>query len=273
MLKTSSVVNSQWLANNLDRPDLVIVDCRFKLNDPEWGHQQYLDGHIPGANYLNLDHDLSKPVTTHGGRHPLPDLEVLAQKLGALGIGSETLVVAYDDSRFAFAARLWWLLCYMGHERVALLDGGFASWCAAGYPLTDTIPTPNPTRNIYQLQPQMVADIESVKSLTPEVVLIDSRESDRYLGLREPIDPVAGHIPGAVNSPWMEVTDSQGYLLPLETHQKLWQPYAQAEKIIVYCGSGVTACVNLFSLQLAGFSGALLYPGGWSDWCSYLVSL
>lgn len=270
-INLSSIVSSETLLADLNRSNVVIVDCRFKLSDVNWGYQQYLHSHIPGAYYLNLDQNLSAPVGKHGGRHPLPDPQILAEKLGSLGIGADTFVVAYDDSRLAFAARLWWLLQYMGHQQVALLDGGFPGWLERNYPVTEVIPTPTPKTFVYQIKPHLVVDLETVKKVkdTPGVVLIDSRERDRYKGEREPIDPVAGHISGALNSPWTQVCDSAGYFQPKEKHLQLWQPYEQAQEVIVYCGSGVTACVNLLSLQIAGFTQAKLYPGGWSDWCSY----
>ena len=272
MKQSKYLVDSEWLATQLNNPQVVIVDCRFQLSDSGWGKTQYNQSHIPGAYYLNLDDDLSSEVQRHGGRHPLPDVDGLAQKFSELGIiKNETLVVAYDDSRFAFAARLWWLLRYMGHNRVALLDGGWNNWVDGGYPVTNEIPkakagsfTPTPNQD-------WMVNIEELKAVKDResVVVVDSRDSDRYAGIREPIDPVAGSIPGAVNSPWKQVTDDAGYLQPLETQQQLWQSYQNAEKLIVYCGSGVTACVNLFSLELAGFNNTKLYPGGWSDWCSW----
>ena len=160
-----------------------------------------------------MNQDLSSPVGKHGGRHPLPNPNDLANKLAAIGVNfQKTLVVAYDDSRFAFASRLWWLLRYLGHEQVAVLDGGFTGWQQAGYPITDVIPQPQIGTFIPQVQTELVVDIEAVKSRKdlPHVVLVDSRESDRYRGEREPIDKIAGHIPGAVNYPWQEVTDSSG---------------------------------------------------------------
>ena len=267
------VVSPEWLSTQLNNPQVIIVDCRFRLGNPAWGYQQYLNSHIPGAYYLDLDKDLSAPLAKHGGRHPLPDPALLAQKLAAIGMAPEALVVACDDSRFAFAARLWWLLRYLGHDRAAILDGGFPGWLSRGYPITDTIPTPKPGHFLPQPRRDSIVDIEAVKALKdlPSVVLVDSREGDRYQGEREPIDPIAGHIPAAVNSPWIEVSDPEGYLRPQADQEKLWQNYQQADEIIVYCGSGVTACVNLLSLELAGITQAKLYPGGWSDWCSYLA--
>ena len=281
MPDTPFVVSAQWLSEHLnlsaaapsERSQVVVVDCRFSLADPELGHQQDLTSHIPGAHYLDLNKDLSAPVGQHGGRHPLPNPDELANKLAAIGVNcQETLVVAYDDSRFAFAARLWWLLRYLGHDRVALLDGGFSGWQAEKYPVTDGIPTPQMGKFVPQVRQDWVVDIATVKARKdlPGVVLVDSRESDRYLGKQEPIDPIAGHIPGAVNYPWQEVSSSQSYLRPMTEQRERWVGLEQAKEVLVYCGSGVTACVNLLSLEIAGVHTGKLYAGSWSDWCSYL---
>lgn len=266
------IVSSEWLAANTENPQVVIIDCRFSLADSESGQKQYQESHIPGAFYLDLNRDLASAVGKHGGRHPLPNMGELAEKLSAIGINSsETLVVAYDDSRLAFAARLWWLLRYMGHSKVALLDGGFSAWKAAGYSVTNTLPQPREGKFVVQLQPDLVVDIETVKERKdlPGEVLIDSRESERYAGLREPIDPIAGHIPGAVNYPWQEVTDETGKVRSTSAQKQRWAQLEIGAEIIVYCGSGVTACVNLLSLEIAGIPDAKLYVGSWSDWCSY----
>jgi thiosulfate/3-mercaptopyruvate sulfurtransferase len=274
MNQIQSVVSPQWLSTQLDNPQVIVVDCRFGLADPQWGYSQYLASHIRGAYYLDLEKDLSDPIAKHGGRHPLPDPDLLSQKLANLGIiKGETLVVAYDDSRLAFAARLWWLLRYLGHDRTAVLDGGWNAWLAGEYPVTTAVPGPKAGRFSPQPQPDWIVDIATVKVKKdlPSVALIDSRDGDRYRGEREPIDPIAGHIPGAVNSPWQQVCDERGYLQPLSRQQQLWGDYQQADEIIVYCGSGVTACVNLLSLELARITNVKLYTGGWSDWCSYLT--
>ena len=274
MTDTPFIVSAQYLSTHLDDPQVVIVDCRFSLAEPELGHQQYQISHIRGADYLDLNKDLSAPVERHGGRHPLPNLSELAKKLAAIGVNfQETLVVAYDDSRFGFAARLWWLLRYMGHDKVALLDGGWRAWQSAGYPVTDALPpTPQPGNFVPQLHSDWVVNIDEVKVRKdlPGVVLVDSRESDRYAGKREPIDPIAGHIPGAINSPWQDVTDAQGYLRSIPEQKQRWVDVEHSKEVLVYCGSGVTACVNLLSLELAGIRIGKLYAGGWSDWCSYL---
>jgi thiosulfate/3-mercaptopyruvate sulfurtransferase len=274
------IVTAEWLhgylADELNR-DLAIVDCRFGLGDPELGRTQYETAHIPGADYLDLNRDLSSPVGVHGGRHPLPDDRVLGAKLAAMGINADTLVVAYDDSRFGFAARLWWLLRYYGHDRVALLDGGYTNWVKAGYPVTNERPKITAPGNFQpQLQSDWIVDIQRVRAIqdSPAHVLIDSREPDRYLGKTEPIDPVTGHIPSAVNYPWQGVTTAAGFTLPIDAQQQRWAAISPDPTIqkIVYCGSGVTACVNLFSLELAGIAGGKLYPGSWSDWISYSSS-
>ncbi|PSO85447.1 MAG: sulfurtransferase [Cyanobacteria bacterium QS_5_48_63] len=271
MSNTKPVVSVHWLAGQLNNPQVAIADCRFDLAHPEAGYQQYQKAHIPGAYYFDLNQDLSAPAVQHGARHPLPHLSQLADKLAASGVNSsETLVVAYDDSRLAFAARLWWLLRYLGHNNVALLDGGWSAWQAAGYPVTSVIPQPKQGKFVPQPREEWVADREQVKARKdlPEVVLVDSRDRDRYRGEREPIDPIAGHIPGAVNFPWKEITDEGGYLRSIPEQQKRWAAQKQASEIIAYCGSGVTACVNLFSMELAGMHHAKLYAGSWSDWCS-----
>jgi thiosulfate/3-mercaptopyruvate sulfurtransferase len=270
---TEPRVSAAWLHEHLNDSQVAIVDCRFSLMQPEQGQQQYQASHIPGAFHLDLNRDLSSPVQQHGGRHPLPDFAELVAKLESVGISSQppTLVVVYDDSRLAYAARLWWLLRYLGHDRVAVLDGGFAAWQSAGYPVTSEVSVATPGKFEPKQNSQMVVDIATVKArkgLTG-VVLVDSREAERYRGEREPIDPIAGHIPGAVNYPWQAVTDDRGFLRPVSEQQQRWADLQSASEIVVYCGSGVTACVNLLSLELAGILHTQLYAGSWSDWCSY----
>jgi thiosulfate/3-mercaptopyruvate sulfurtransferase len=271
----SSIITAEWLHCYLESgatPKIAIVDCRFALSDPDLGRQQYETAHIPGAQYLDLNRDLSSPVGIHGGRHPLPDDRVLGAKLAAMGINTDTLVVAYDDSRFGFAARLWWLLRYYGHDRVALLDGGYTNWVKAGYPVTsDRLKVVTPGNFQPQIHSDWIVDIERVKAIqdSPTHILIDSREPDRYLGKTEPIDRVAGHIPSAVNYPWQGVSTPEGFALSIDEQRQRWAAISPDLDPIVYCGSGVTACVNLFSLELAGITGGKLYPGSWSDWISY----
>jgi len=268
---SSPVADARWLAAHLDEPSLVVCDCRFQLADPKWGERQYRTSHIPGARYLHLERDLSGPLERYGGRHPLPDPNQLAATLGANGIDNATTVIAYDDSHFAFAARLWWLLRWLGHERVAVLDGGWRQWQGGDYPVSSETVTPRPTQFVAAPRPGWTVDITAVEARkdSPDVALVDSRDRDRYAGKRELIDPIAGSIPGAVNVPWREVTDADGYLRSEVALRDRWSEIAATERI-VYCGSGVTACVNLLSLHAIGLS-ARLYPGGWSDWCAHLT--
>ncbi|MEM6753933.1 MAG: sulfurtransferase, partial [Cyanobacteria bacterium P01_C01_bin.38] len=272
MKDTDLVVSNKWLFDNLNHPNIAIFDCRFSLANPQEGKQQYQKNHIRGSYYLDLNRDLSSTVQKHGGRHPLPNIEEFADKLSSMGvISGQTFVIAYDDSRLAFASRLWWLLRYLGHEKVAVLDGGFSGWLASEYPVTAEVPERRNGKFAPQPQIQMIADRETVKNRkdSPKIALIDSRDNDRYQGIREPIDKIAGHIEGAINYPWKEVTDSNGYLLPQQQQNNRWKQLEENQEIMVYCGSGVTACVNLLSLELAGIHKGKLYPGSWSDWISY----
>ena len=273
----ANLVTPQWLYQHLDDPQVVIVDCRFALADPELGQRQHQQGHIPGAHYLDLNRDLSSPVQSHGGRHPLPDIAQLAEKLGAIGIESDspqgpTFVVAYDSSRFAFASRLWWLLRYMGHNRAAVLDGGFKGWLAQGYLVTEIVPESAAKTFVPKLQAGWLVDIDHIRQHkdSSQVLLIDSRSGARYRGEQEPIDPIAGSIPGAVNYFWQAVSDETGFMRSPADLQAYWSELDQAKEVIVYCGSGVTACVNLLSQTLTGKPMGKLYVGGWSDWCSYM---
>lgn len=246
---------------------VVILDCRFNLADKSLGYQQYRESHLPGAFYFDLENDLSGAKGKHGGRHPLPNPEELAQKLRDAGVSQQSLVVVYDDSRMAYAARAWWLLRYLGHENVAILDGGYQAWCNAGGALDRREPFIK--GGTFKPGDPLVSyiDYSELVENSDHLTVVDSRESRRYAGLEEPIDPVAGHIPGAVNYFWQEVTDEQGFIKPLDWQQQRWKELA-GQEIVVYCGSGVTACVNLLSLHLSGIQ-AKLYPGSWSDWCSY----
>ncbi|MEM1238292.1 MAG: sulfurtransferase [Cyanobacteria bacterium P01_H01_bin.26] len=267
------VVSPQWLADHLNS-GLVIIDCRFSLPEPELGQQQYDTGHIPGAYYLDLNKHLSSPVQKHGGRHPLPPWPKFVETLNLMGIQSrpQTPVVIYDASQFAFAARLWWMLRYLGHESIALLDGGINAWTDAGLPLSDETPGPQVGRFVPQLQSNWLVDIDYVRQHKDDIgtMVIDSRSADRFCGEREPIDPIAGSVPGAVNYFWQDISSDAGLLKSADELAHHWRAVDDADEVIVYCGSGVTACVNLFSQVVAGKPMGKLYPGGWSDWCSYL---
>ncbi|MEA5466990.1 sulfurtransferase [Leptothoe sp. PORK10 BA2] len=266
------IVSPQWLTDHLE--SVIILDCRFSLPEPDLGQQQYDQGHIPGAYYLALNRHLSSPVQDHGGRHPLPHWPKFVDHLNLLGIQSspQTPVVIYDADRFAFAARLWWMLQYLGHRNIALLDGGINGWVEAGLPLSDETPRPQVGRFVPQLQANWIVDIDYVRQHKDEIgtMVVDSRSADRFLGEREPIDPIAGSVPGSVNYFWQDISTAAGGLKsPAELAQH-WRAVDDADEVIVYCGSGVTACVNLFSQVVAGKPMGKLYPGGWSDWCSYM---
>lgn len=257
------------------RDSAVIFDCRFSLADPGAGQGLYREGHIPGAHYLHLEQDMASPVQPQGGRHPLPDPAEFAALLAAHGVGPETEVIAYDDNGLAFAARLWWLMKSLDFKPPLLLSGGYQAWLAAGGEVETQIPdkhaieraSPGTTPRVFS----GVCDIAGLRAAQSSgSTVVDSREERRYQGLEEPIDPVAGHIPGAVNHPWQRVTDSAGNFLPEQDQHAHWGDVLEAPQLVVYCGSGVTACVNLFSLASLGRDDAVLYAGSWSDWCSYL---
>lgn len=266
------IVSMEWLAEHYEDRDVVVVDCRFALGKPLSGREDYAKDHIPGAFYLDLERDLSGPVQEHGGRHPLPDLGALSLKLGELGIDSSKTIVAYDDQGGAMASRLWWLVRFLNHERVFVLDGGYSQWKAAGYPVTSAeTPSAKPALFSPKVQRQMLISIQELKEKlgAPNVTVIDSREPKRYLGLEEPIDKVAGHIPGAENYFWKEVLDLNGRWKTPDTLQERFADVHSNDEVIVYCGSGVTACPNVLALVEAGYSKVRLYAGSWSDWISY----
>lgn len=253
----------------LDASNCVIFDCRFSLEDCALGREQYLEGHIPGAFHLDMEEDLSGPKETHGGRHPLPDQDHFCATMQRYGVNTDTLVVAYDDNRMAGAARLWWLLNYFGHSNVQVLDGGIRAWQAISDPLETVEPRLRTGNFRARPQPGMVVDIEELKRETLSSTLIDAREAARYRGEQEPIDPVAGHIPGARNLPWLELIDAQGCFISEEQQRQQWLALGPLQRPVVYCGSGVTACIELLSLAMVGAPPARLYSGSWSDWCSY----
>ncbi len=257
--------------------DCIVLDCRFDLANPAAGANQFVQAHIPGAQYIDLESDLSAPKTTHGGRHPLPSVDAAQALFRRLGVNRDSTVVVYDE-RHAFASRCWWLLRYLGHDRVRVLNGGFAAWLRDGLPTTSEPFKPIAGNFVANVRSDMLRSYAQVAALIDDedakVTLIDSREADRYRGEREPIDPVAGHIPGAVNVPWMDINDDNAMLRPPSAQRARWQSLAinrsqRDAPWIIYCGSGVTGCANALSLHLAGFGDVPLYAGSWSDWISY----
>jgi len=273
----TTLIDAAVLRDRLDEPDLAIIDCRFDLANPEGGRRAYLQGHIPGARYADLNRDLSAPISATSGRHPLPAPADFAATLQRLRIGRATQVIAYDDSAGAFAARAWWLLRWMGHEAVAVLDGGIKAWIGIGGPLEsgEAEPLPSASRGGDSHAPPVAAaaviDAAGVAARLqdPGFLLIDARAPERFTGSVEPIDSVAGHVEGAVNQPFSANIGADGRFLPPAELRRLWQQRLagrKPEQVAAMCGSGVTACHNLLSLELAGFRGAKLYAGSWSEW-------
>ncbi|SFE15675.1 thiosulfate/3-mercaptopyruvate sulfurtransferase [Lentibacillus persicus] len=269
----SVVVSTEWLNDRLkNHPEnTVVVDTRFDLMDPDAGRKIYLNGHIPQAVYLDLNKDLSEKPQKHGGSHPLPDMEMFAAKVGNIGIDHDTTVVVYDQRNDMFAARLWWLLQYMGHEDVHLLDGGFEQWEKEGYSVTTEVPALKAKDFKPVFRENDVADIEEVQEKLQhhKATLIDSRSKARYLGETEPLYNRAGHIPGAKNFFWKNVLDEEGKWKEVSELERNFSSLSKDDEIIVSCGSGVSACPNVLALKSAGFRNVKLYPGSFSDWISY----
>jgi thiosulfate/3-mercaptopyruvate sulfurtransferase len=264
---------AEHLAEHLADPDWAVVDCRFSLEDHERGRRDYQQAHIPGAVYAHLNEDLSGPVIPgQTGRHPLPEIDGLARRLSEWDIDSHVQVVAYDDASGAMAAaRLWWLLRWLGHEAVAVLDGGWNQWQKEGRPTQSGVECCTPRTFIPQPRPELLASASEVLALlnNPNFRLIDARSPERYRGEHEPIDPVAGHIPGAVCAPYLENLGSDGLFLPPEQLRARFERLLEnvpPDRAIFYCGSGVTAAHHLLALAHAGLGDARLYAGAWSEW-------
>ncbi|MFD1038271.1 sulfurtransferase [Virgibacillus byunsanensis] len=249
----------------------VIVDVRFQLNDPDAGRKVYLEDHIPGAIYMDLKKDLSGKVEKHGGNHPLPDMNMFANKIGNIGIDHHTTVVIYDQSNDMFAARMWWLLHYLGHKKVYVLEGGYERWVSEGNEVTDEIPALETKEFHPVFQEDQVVHIEEVKEKMSDnkAVLLDSRGKDRYLGKSEPMYAKAGHIPGAKNFVWKDVLNEDGSWKKDDQLKSHFSSLSKDDEIIVSCGSGVSACPNVLALKAIGYKNVRLYPGSYSDWISY----
>ncbi len=266
------LVSTAQLAQRLDDANLLIIDCCHNLADIEAGRRAYLSAHIPGAHFLHLDEDLSGTKTGRNGRHPLPEVKTFAAKLGKLGVDQTKSVIAYDDAGGMYAARLWWMLRALGHDQVALLDGGMSKWLAEKRSVDAHLPIASPT-TFFPIGswPNVNADYVLQHLRQPDMLLLDARAPDRFAGQNETLDPVAGHIPGAINRFFKNNFDAQGCF---KKPDELKREFAtllnntSAQQVVHQCGSGVTACINLFALELAGLHGSKLYAGSWSEWCA-----
>jgi len=266
-----TLVPAETLNDHLENPDWLIFDCRFQLDDPDWGGLVYEQSHIPGAMYAHLDRDLSSPKLPDTGRHPLPDAGKFARWLGEHGVDDGKQVVAYDQGGGAYAARLWWMLRWLGHDAAAVLDGGWSAWSSGGYPVSDVVPEPNPAAfeadvddDLWLTSAQLEAALKNNR-----VRLIDARGGPRFRGEVEPLDPRAGHVPGAVNLPFTGNLDEQGRFKDARALEARFEPVVgdgAGSRVVHMCGSGVTACHNLLAMEVAGLGDSRLYAGSWSEW-------
>jgi len=269
----TTLVTTAELFDHLEDPGWIVFDCRHELTNPEAGPREYAKSHIPGARFLHVDEDLSAPLTGANGRHPLPDPDVFARKLGAAGVDRAKQVVAYDAHGANYAARLWWMLRWLGHDAVAVLDGGWGKWLREDRPESSVVPTPTPARFEPASRPSSSVDTRFLLAhlRDPSVLVVDARTADRYRGETEPFDPVAGHIPGSISLPFKENLAQGGVFKPAEALRAQWRAAignATPASVVHTCGSGVSACQNLLAMEIAGLSGSRLYAGSWSEWCA-----
>jgi thiosulfate/3-mercaptopyruvate sulfurtransferase len=258
------------LRSLLDQHHVLVVDCRFELTNPSWGARAYAAGHVPGAVFAPMEYDLTAPRGPRTGRHPLPSPEHFATVLARWGFTDDSHVLAYDQGNGAWAARLWWMLRSRGHRRVQVLDGGWAAWLAAGGAVSTQVPSPAPTTVAPREWSGVMTSDEVAAALAEErIVLVDARGADRFAGQNETIDPVAGHVPGAVSMPFTGNVGADQRWLPAAALRARWQPVidrAAGRPVVAMCGSGITACHNLLALELAGHADTRLYAGSWSEW-------
>lgn len=270
-MRFTTLVDTDTLFRQLDDSCWIVFDTRFVLSDADAGERAYAAGHIPGARYANLDKDLSAPQATNSGRHPLPNPGTLAEKLGEWGVDKNKQVVVYDDACGAMAARLWWLMRWLGHEAVAVLDGGLHKWQDEGKPLTTMTPNISPSHFFPEISDDMCVTADQVEAMLNNMSgqLIDARAAKRFRGEQEPLDKVAGHVPGAVNLPYAENINIDGKFKPADILRDRYLNVLKDVKptdVVHMCGSGVTACHNLLAMEHAGLSGSKLYAGSWSEW-------
>lgn len=267
----TTLVSTDLLAARIDDPSWVIVDCRYDLADEAWGEEQYRAAHVPGASYASLGHDLAVPDGGRGGRHPLPAHDAMAATFGRLGVTAGVQAVAYDQGNGMYASRLWWMLRYMGHDAVAVLDGGIEKWLREGRPTRAGAETRLPAAFAGTPRPDMRVTANQVWARLgdPSMTLVDARAPSRYEGREEPLDRVAGHIPGARNHFFQSNLQPDGTFLPPEALREKFAAVlgeTPPDQVTLYCGSGVTACHNLLAMERAGLTGMKLFPGSWSEW-------
>lgn len=268
----TTLIYCEALAAHLHERDWVVFDCRHDLTRPDAGEAAYRDAHIPGAHFLHLDRDLAAPLTGRNGRHPLPDAALFAARLRARGVCANSQVVAYDDVDGRYAARLWWMLRWLGHGSVAVLDGGWKQWLAGGGASSSQIPV-GVEGNFAPRQEAGSVDVQYIQAhlRSQSMQIIDARAEDRYRGENETLDPVAGHIPGAINRPFLHNLNADGRFKPAALLKQEFQAVlgdVPTTRVVHQCGSGVTACHNLLAMEIAGLTGSRLYPGSWSEWCA-----
>ena len=266
-----TIVSAKDLANNLDNPNWVILDCRDLLTDAGFGQRSYLESHIPNASYCFLFEDFSSAITATTGRHPLPDMKILSEKLGGWGIDESKQVVVYDDMGGAIAARMWWQIRSLGHKNVALLNGGLKYWIAQELPMTAEIKHPETKDFKGNFDDKQLIEIDTVLENigTNNFGLLDARAAPRYLGEIEPFDPVAGHVPNAINRDFMANLNDEGLFKSPEELKQEFEAILEDcpnQQIVHMCGSGVTANHNMLAMEIAGLTGSKLFLGSWSQW-------
>jgi thiosulfate/3-mercaptopyruvate sulfurtransferase len=267
----TTLISTDVLAEHLISPSWLIADCRYHLNDERWGRAQYETAHIPGAVFIDVAHDLAGRRTGTNGRHPLPSVDDMTTTFGRLGIADDIQVIAYDQEAGAFASRLWWMLRYLGHDAVAVLDGGFAKWTREGRPVRGGVETRRSGTFTPRLREEMRVTVDETLAHLgdPSVLLIDARSPDRYAGKPDPLDTIYGHIPGARNRYYRDNATDAGTLRSrgeLKTDFEKVLAGNPASHAVMYCGSGITACHNLLAMEHAGLRGARLFAGSWSEW-------
>lgn len=269
----TTLIDVDTLHRHLNDPNLVLFDCRHDLAKPEWGAEAYAQSHLPGARFAHLDKNLSAPKNGRNGRHPLPDAAAFGRWLGSMGVHAQAQVVGYDSTGGTYGSRLWWMLRWVGHNRVAVLDGGWDAWLKAGLPVTQAVPSPAARELTVRLDTQAAVSADFVLDniARREYCVVDARANDRFHGQNETIDPVAGHIPGAVNRVFKSNLDASGRFKSAAALRQEWEALLDGRtptRIINQCGSGVTACHNALAMEIAGLSGSKLFPGSWSEWIS-----